>query len=535
LETYKDFINAIAGTPSNSTGAIKRIGGNARWEGKITDPGGETTFLGHVRGERVYYEGVALDSVEGDLTYSPSELTVAKGHVRRGAMETEIDGGMELTGWSFLPDNEWSAEVSFEKVPVESMQQLFVWNYPVRGLLTGQLHGRGTKAAPAVTGLFDLADGNAYGLSFNRLRGQINILPDEVRIANAELRFFPPEKEGKSGAGIVTGTAGYRFADGTITADLAGASIPLENFGGMRSARIPLGGQVSFRLRAGGAATAPTGEGTFRVVDLRIGQEVIGSFDVGLTSDGHTAKVELSSAMATGEISGGYTVGLVEPYPINGKVAIKNINLDPFLMSALHLEKFEGHGVADGDIAVSGDLKNAEKIVVDAQFSKLVLNYAKVQLENSSPVHLRTSRDELQIDPVTFQGADTNIQIDGELRFTGNRTVNMHLNGALDLRLLSGFVPDLEAHGPAQVNAAIDGTFESPRITGKVHIENAAARAADFPTGLSAIKGDMVFDATRLFFEDVTAVAGGGTLHVSGSVSYADRPLRYDITARTDG
>jgi len=29
---------------------------------------------------------------------------------------------------------------------------------------------------------------------------------------------------------------------------------------------------------------------------------------------------------------------------------VRNINLDTFLLSALHLGKFGGHGVADGDI-----------------------------------------------------------------------------------------------------------------------------------------------------------------------------------------
>jgi len=102
------------------------------------------------------------------------------------------------------------------------------------------------------------------------------------------------------------------------------------------------------------------------------------------------------------------------------------------------------------------------------------------------------------------------------------------------LRLLSGFVPNLDARGPAQVNASFEGTLDRPRITGRVHIENASARVADFPTGLSAIKGDLIFDATRLSFNNLTAEAGGGTLSLSGSVNYADSPIHYDITARTD-
>src|SRR2546429_5578519 len=93
---------------------------------------------------------------------------------------------------------------------------------------------------------------------------------------------------------------------------------------------------------------------------------------------------------------------------------------------------------------------------------------------------------------------------------------------------------DLDAQGSAQINASFEGTLDRPRITGRVHIENAFARAADFPTGLSAIQGDVVFDATRLYFENMSAESGGGTLHLTGSVNYAESPLRYDMSVRTD-
>jgi len=61
-----------------------------------------------------------------------------------------------------------------------------------------------------------------------------------------------------------------------------------------------------------------------------------------------------------------------------------------------------------------------------------------------------------------------------------------------------------------------------------------SARSPDFPTGLSNLNGDLVFDANRLFFENLSGEAGGGVLYLSGSANYSDKPLRYDITARTD-
>jgi translocation and assembly module TamB len=195
---------------------------------------------------------------------------------------------------------------------------------------------------------------------------------------------------------------------------------------------------------------------------------------------------------------------------------------------------FSGHANADGDISVNGSLKEPENIIVDANLSRLAMNYLNVRLENAGPVHLRSTKNSLEIDPVTLRGADTNLQIAGSVQFAGRRFVGLRLNGALDLRLITGFVPSLDARGPAQINASFEGTLDRPRITGRVHIEKASARVADFPTGLSNITGDVVFDATRLYFESVSAESGGGTLQLTGSVNYAESPLRYDVTVRTD-
>jgi len=535
LEAFNDLIQSIEevvpGTPEE---VVPRIHGAASWDGRMSGPLGGPTFTGHARGERLAYGKFHADSVEGDVTYSPREVSISHGHMQYGAMRADFQGSLDLDKWSFRPENEWTAEASVEKIPLASMLALVGEEYPVEGILTGQFHGRGTRQESAVTGLFDLADGKAYGFEFNRLRGQLNVQPDEAHISNAELRVFAPGKE-TGGAGIITGSLGYQFSTKNISAELVGAGLPLRNIEKIQSDRLPISGQISFHLKASGPYQAPVGDGSMRVVDFRVGQEVIGSFDGELHSDGKIAKLDLHSAMSGGGISGGYTLGLTDPYPLSGKITLQNIALDPFLLTALHMEHISGHGTADGEVSLEGNLQHPESLIVDAKFSRLLMNYANVQLENTGPVHFRSSKDEITIDSATFKGTDTNLQLAGNVKFSGRRNLNFNLNGALDLRLLSGFVPGLDARGPAQVNAAFEGTLDRPRITGKVHIENAQARAVDFPTGLSSIKGDLIFDASRLYFENVTAQVGGGALNASGSVYYADRPIRFDITTRTDG
>ena len=80
---------------------------------------------------------------------------------------------------------------------------------------------------------------------------------------------------------------------------------------------------------------------------------------------------------------------------------------------------------------------------------------------------------------------------------------------------------------------SIEGTMSQPRITGRATVRDASATYADFPVGLSKVNGDLVFDKSRLLFDRVTAESGGGQLALSGSVTYGEGPLRYEVSATT--
>jgi len=56
------------------------------------------------------------------------------------------------------------------------------------------------------------------------------------------------------------------YQNQTISADLVGAALPLENFEKITVDALACGRQVSFRLKANGSVRTPVGEGTFRVV-----------------------------------------------------------------------------------------------------------------------------------------------------------------------------------------------------------------------------------------------------------------------------
>ena len=66
-------------------------------------------------------------------------------------------------------------------------------------------------------------------------------------------------------------------------------------------------------------------------------------------------------------------------------------------------------------------------------------------------------------DASSLRGVDTNFHIGGFARFTGDRALDLPIVGEVNLRLLGGFVPGLDASGPAQVDASVTGTLSAPR------------------------------------------------------------------------
>ena len=109
----------------------------------------------------------------------------------------------------------WQFDATLVRTDTDGLQELLGVSYPVHGLLSGDFHGKGTRANPEMNGLFDVVAPEAWGWKFDRARGQINLLAGEVRISNAELRLLPPAAPmGRQVVpqGVLTGNFMYRTA-----------------------------------------------------------------------------------------------------------------------------------------------------------------------------------------------------------------------------------------------------------------------------------------------------------------------------------
>jgi len=533
LLPWDDFIDAIRGKDA----ARKVIAGQIHWQGRLTGPIAAPTFAGHVKGSNTRYDNLYWDELEGDMTYSPDGFDFVRARASRGSSSAQLDLSLTLDNWGFQPYSPWSFDVSLVRTDSDGLQSLFGTSYPIHGLLTGSFHAKGTRAETQLTGLIDVISPDAWGWKFDRARGELSIAHGEVRVSNAELRLLPPPSvasEAPVPPGLLTGNFSYRLGDGNVGFDLTGAALPLEGISRLQTPSLPVGGRLSFHLSGQGPMLAPHLQSSLRLVDLRLGADVLGSFQGQLDSDGSRLSLQVDSEISTGELHGHAEVSLGGDYPLTGQIDVRQLELDALIAAGLHLSGLTGRSQVDGQFMLSGSLLQPKSLAVDANLSHVSLNYQYVTLENDGPVQLQYRSDQVLVTRATLRGVDTNFHIGGFARFTGTRALDLPVVGQVNLRLLGGFVPGLDAQGPAQVDASITGTLSAPQITGRVHLANASFRFGDFPAGLSQLNGDFIFDTSRMAFDNVTAQAGGGKLSLSGAVAYGAGPFRYDLTLRSD-
>jgi len=521
LLAWDDFITVLRGEHATP----ERIAGDATWRGSIVGPITAPTFSGHVSATGATYGKLYWDGIDGDMVYSPEQFRMSNTMVRRGQSEANFDLYLGLDGiWGFVPASPWTLDARMQHSPSDDLQALFDTHYPVRGYLSGDFHGRGTRESPEFDGDFRYQDIDARGFHFDSLSGSVHAEHDELQFTNATLR--------KAG-GEVSGNFEYQFEEGAAVFDLAGEKIPLESISKLQTSALPIAGRLSFRLRGSGPLREPVAQGEVHVTGLKLGVEGEGNYSGHLDSDGRQARVTLASEPDPNRLRGELTVGFADDRPISGQLSVKDFDLDPFISTGLHLKQLSGHSSADGSFELSGNLREPDSIQIQADIARISFNYELVQLTNDQDIRLTYQRNQVRVEQAHLHGPDTDFRLSGNARFDRDRPLNFTVAGGVNLRLVRGLLPGLDAQGRTDVNVSIGGTISRPVVTGQASVRGASANYTDFPVGLSKVNGNFVFNRSQLLFDRVTAESGGGQLSLSGSVTYGEGPLRYEVTATT--
>ncbi len=524
LRDWDDLINYLRGRHATPVPVL----GRAVWKGSITGRISHPLFSGHVHAWNATYDKLHWDEIQGDVDYSPDLLTLTDMRVRRGRSLVALSLHMGLNKWNFEPQSEWTLRAQLEHADTADLQALAGTHYPEHGWLSGDFRGRGTRSQPELSGSFQLSEFRAGGFLFPRVSGRLELDPATVRLAGVRAQF---------GSGSLGGEFSYQQKSGQVEFDLYGESLPLDAIPHIQSPSLPLAGRLDFRLIGSGPPRAPVGQGTIRLSSLRAGNELVGDLLGRLNSDGRRLQIQLTTELVRGKMSGVVDLALADSYPIKGQLSAEGVDLDPFIEAGLHLHALTSHSQVSGQFQLGGELLHPDTIAVAADVSRVVMSFEHVTLENVGPIRLIYRKADVRVEQAELKGPDSNFQLSGVVRFNRDEPLELRVVGAMNLKLIAGFFPQLQSQGAAKVDALVVGTFGQPQINGRAQLENAGLSYSDMPISLSALNGDLIFSSNHVSFSNLSAEAGGGKLLLGGTVNFPRGAslLQYEITINATG
>jgi translocation and assembly module TamB len=204
------------------------------------------------------------------------------------------------------------------------------------------------------------------------------------------------------------------------------------------------------------------------------------------------------------------------------------------LLKMAHVQGISGESALAGTVTLAGPLKKPEALRGEAKLQDLAVTLAGVHLKSEGGAHATLSEGRVHLDPVQVTGEGTDVHLLGNVTVTGERRMDLAASGTINMKLFETLDPDVTASGKTTFEVEAHGTVQNPGLRGRIDVQNGAMALEDLPNGLSQITGTLAFNQNRLEVQNLTAMTGGGTLSVGGSLTY-QRGLYADLTVTGKG
>ena len=502
------------------------IGGYGTFDGIMTNQFRAPRIEGTFAGEQMRAFDVVWGSARGDVVVENSYADVSDLVLSGESSSIRADGRFSLGFPRRDGGEEINAIVRLERRPVVDLRRAFgIEDYDVDGLVSGEFHVYGHYQTPQGFGSLAIAEGVAYGESFERATAGVRLEGTGVRLDGIEL---------VKGTGRGTGAA-YVGWNGTYSFNFDGRDIPVETIDAARNAPLPLSGLVD--LVAGGSGTfdMPRYDVRATVRDLFAADEGIGQVFGTISIAGDLMTLRWEAASPRLAVSGAGRIALTPEMDAELTINVSDTSLDPYVRAfEPRLSPFTT-AVASGTIRVVGELANVDRLRVDATVDRFDASLFDYAIRNASPIRVSLDRHSVRIADMRLVGQDTQLDVSGVIDLHGER-IQVRANGDANLGILQGFVSNTSSAGRAVLAAALEGPLAEPLVSGTMTVDNGRIRHFGLPHALEAISGVMRFDSRSIRLDELSARLGGGPVQFGGSIGFEGyRPNRLDVTMTGTG
>jgi len=503
------------------------IGGSGTFDGVMVNSFRRPRIEGTFAGDRIRAFDVVWGAVTGRATIENAYADVASVVVRDGSSEMRVDGRFSLGFPRRDGGEEMNARIRVAGRTLADLRHAFdLDDYDVDGTFSGEFHVYGPYRGPFGFGQMTIADGVAYGESFETASAAVRLEGDGVRLDSLQIA--------KAG-GRATGAA-YIGLDGTYSFNLVGRGVPVDRLALTRTDAVPpLTGRVDFTANGSGTFDRPRYDVRLTVSDLFVGDEGIGQVAGELNINDELMTVKLEAASPRLAVSGFGRIALTRGMEADLTFNVADTSLDPYLRAFNPELSPYTTAVASGTVRLAGQLANVDALVVDVSVDRLDLRLYDYRLRNAMPVRVALDRHTMRIEDMRLVGDETQLDVAGDINLHDER-IALRLTGDAGLGLLQGFAPNIRSSGRASLEARLEGPMRDPIVIGTMTIDNGRIRHFDLPHALENISGPVRFDTRSIRLDEVTARLGGGLVRFGGRIEVESyRPTRIDVSMTGEG
>ncbi len=498
------------------------VDGVGRFEGVLLGAMRRPRIEGRLVGSEMYAWDVNWGDVDGDFVVENSYAHISRSVIRKDQARMDITGQFSLGYPRADGGEQMDARISAAEYPLSQYREAFdLQDYDVDGMVSGDFHLYGDYEGPHGFGNLTIARGIAYDEPFSEASASLQFEGVGVRLNGIEMT---------KGGGAVTGAAFVNWS-GTYSFDVAGRGLAVDTLTLTAYPDLPsLFGTLEFTATGAGTFLEPRYDVKWSASDLFFGEEGVGEATGRLSIRGLLMAYEMEVASPRLAVSGTGRVELNDEMDAEMSFRITDTSLDPYLRAVQPAFSPFASAVASGTIRVVGELYNLDALRIDTSVEQVNVALLDYRLRNQSPIRVSVEQQVLQVDSLKMVGEDTELDLTGTVQLV-DQALALQANGAANLAVLQGFLPDIRSSGRAEVTARISGTAASPIVAGNALMSNGRMRSLQFPHALEELNGIATFDAGGVRLDGITARLGGGAVRFAGRIGLSAYQLsEYDVT-----
>jgi translocation and assembly module TamB len=320
--------------------------------------------------------------------------------------------------------------------------------------------------------------------------------------------------------GQISGNGSLSF-EGPLAFQFKGQELSLAELVGAERARtLGASGKLMVAGRIQGDSTTPLVSAYVTSPGLRFANRELGETHLEAKIQGKQLQIwgrPFGDARASGEVE------LKAPFAYTASVSLSLSEIRSLLPRGAIAQGLSG--TVAGTVKAEGKAAQLEDSEVSASFTTLRLSRSDFTVENSAPVRLGYSDRRLKLTSFALHGPNTELSLAG---WIDRSRLDLKMSGAMDMRLLESFVPNLErTTGRIELSASATGSTQEPTLLGRAEVRDTGLTLRDPAVVVKNLSGVVEFSQARVLFQDFHGVVNDGRLSLRGTAQLEKFDLKH--------